>query len=318
MNIIDVFLIIIILLSVWSGFQRGFITAVAEFISMIATLYIVFLFYPALARFIERNSGSAGFVSFGLALILSILVVRLLIAVIMNYALAWIPPKAYNHKSNKALGVIPGLLNGVIYSIILSGLLLMTPFSPSISAKTHDSKLANKFSNVLDSLEKKIPDGVMDSIHNSLSKMTIETGSTKFVKLGYIVKSPTVRPDLETKMLGMVNEERKKEGLKPLVADPELTKVARKHSVDMFAKGYFSHHSPEKRSLFDRIREAHLTYRIAGENLALAPSLAMAHQGLMKSPGHRENIMRPAFGRLGIGIMDGGRFGLMVTQNFRN
>ncbi len=39
---------------------------------------------------------------------------------------------------------------------------------------------------------------------------------------------------------------------------------------------------------------------------------------LMNSPGHRANILYPEFGRVGIGIMDGGIRGLMVTQNFRN
>ncbi|MGI8734206.1 MAG: CAP domain-containing protein [Pyrinomonadaceae bacterium] len=38
----------------------------------------------------------------------------------------------------------------------------------------------------------------------------------------------------------------------------------------------------------------------------------------MNSPGHRANILTKDFGRVGIGIMDGGVRGLMVTQNFRN
>jgi uncharacterized protein YkwD len=66
------------------------------------------------------------------------------------------------------------------------------------------------------------------------------------------------------------------------------------------------------------MRRGGLKSRAAGENLALARTLPMAHQGLMDSPGHRANILRPAFGRVGIGILDGGRYGLMVTQNFRN
>jgi uncharacterized protein YkwD len=57
---------------------------------------------------------------------------------------------------------------------------------------------------------------------------------------------------------------------------------------------------------------------VAGENLAMAQSLNIAHDGLMKSPGHRANILRLHFGRVGIGVLDGGRDGLMVTQNFRN
>jgi len=145
-----------------------------------------------------------------------------------------------------------------------------------------------------------------------------DPGSYVFYKLNFRVKQPTVRPDLETEMLGMINEEREKEGLKPLVADPELVEVARSHSMDMFNRGYFSHYSPERISPFDRMKESHITYIKAGENLSMAPTLGSSHRGLMKSPGHRENILQPVFGRVGIGIMDGGRYGLMVTQDFRN
>jgi uncharacterized protein YkwD len=38
----------------------------------------------------------------------------------------------------------------------------------------------------------------------------------------------------------------------------------------------------------------------------------------MNSPGHRANILNPQFGRVGIGIMDGGIHGLMVSQEFRD
>lgn len=66
------------------------------------------------------------------------------------------------------------------------------------------------------------------------------------------------------------------------------------------------------------MRESEVRFRTAGENLALAPSVPIAHTGLMNSPGHRANILQSGFGRVGIGILDGGKRGLMVTQNFRN
>jgi uncharacterized protein YkwD len=119
-------------------------------------------------------------------------------------------------------------------------------------------------------------------------------------------------------MLALVNMERKKHGLKSLTGDPEMTTVARKHSKDMFGRGYFSHTSPEGFTPFDRMARDGVTFLTAGENLALAQTLTIAHNGLMKSPGHRANILNPAFGRLGIGILDGGIYGFMVTQNFRN
>jgi uncharacterized protein YkwD len=106
--------------------------------------------------------------------------------------------------------------------------------------------------------------------------------------------------------------------LRPLAPDPELTEVARQHSTDMFGRGYFAHDTPEGLSPFDRMRAADVRFLAAGEDLALAPTLPVAHTGLMNSPGHRENILRPQFGRVGIGIMDGGMRGLMISQEFRN
>ena len=119
-------------------------------------------------------------------------------------------------------------------------------------------------------------------------------------------------------MLQLVNTERMAAGLKPLAPDPELTEVARRHSTDMFGRGYFAHDSPEGRDPFDRMRESGVQFVTAGENLALAPTVQVAHTGLMNSPGHRANILHRDFGRVGIGIMDGGIRGLMVSQEFRN
>jgi uncharacterized protein YkwD len=98
----------------------------------------------------------------------------------------------------------------------------------------------------------------------------------------------------------------------------DLTEVARAHSADMLARGYFSHHSPEGKSAFDRLRAAKISFRLAGENLAFAPTVKLAHQGLMNSPGHRANILRPQYAKIGIGIMDAGARGIMVTQQFSN
>jgi uncharacterized protein YkwD len=119
-------------------------------------------------------------------------------------------------------------------------------------------------------------------------------------------------------MLELVNAEREAAGLGRLAPDPELTEVARAHSADMFARGYFAHVSPDGLDPFDRMKRSGVSFRAAGENLALAPTVRVAHTGLMNSPGHRANILRPTFGRLGVGIVDGGYRGIMVSQEFRN
>ncbi|HEY8824239.1 MAG TPA: CAP domain-containing protein [Candidatus Limnocylindria bacterium] len=37
---------------------------------------------------------------------------------------------------------------------------------------------------------------------------------------------------------------------------------------------------------------------------------------MMDSPGHRENILRPEFSRIGIGVITAGIYGRMITQLF--
>jgi uncharacterized protein YkwD len=117
-------------------------------------------------------------------------------------------------------------------------------------------------------------------------------------------------------MLVLLNRERSERGLQPVVADETLRESARRHSVDMFQRGYFAHLDPEGRTPFERMRSVGARFRAAGENLALAPTVEIAHNGLMNSPGHRANILNPAFGRVGIGAADGGLHGKMFTQNF--
>jgi uncharacterized protein YkwD len=157
-----------------------------------------------------------------------------------------------------------------------------------------------------------------EAIAETLNLLIIRPESNERVALPYTVAVSRPRPDLEARMLQLVNRERIAAGLRPLAPDPELTEVARRHSADMFARGYFAHNTPEGRDPFDRMHEANVRFLTAGENLALAPTLEIAHRGLMNSPGHRANILNPDFGRVGIGIMDGGMRGLMVSQEFRN
>lgn len=117
-------------------------------------------------------------------------------------------------------------------------------------------------------------------------------------------------------MLQMVNAERARVGAAPLVPDEELTRLARLKSADMVENGYFSHYSPTYGSPFDMMRRAGISYRVAGENIAGAPSVSSAHEALMKSEGHRKNILNPAFTHVGIGIVQGGPYGMMFCQMF--
>jgi uncharacterized YkwD family protein len=120
---------------------------------------------------------------------------------------------------------------------------------------------------------------------------------------------------METQMLNLVNAERSRAGLPALTADPLLMKIARTKSQDMINRNYFSHQSPTYGSPFDMLRSFGVSYRAAGENIALNQSTPAAHAALMNSSGHRANILGRQYTKVGIGIVKGSR-GYYFTQDF--
>jgi uncharacterized protein YkwD len=271
-----------------------------------------------MANTFQRYMPSLGIWTLPLSFILVIIVSRLILSVIINGILRATPLEVHTSALNHVAGMIPGFISGLIYVTIISALLLAFPISNEFSETARNSIVANNFGMQVEWLNEKISPVFDKAVDQSIHKLTIEPGSNEIVTLPFKTTNFKERPDLEAKMLDLVNQERRKVGLQPLQPDPELKKVALAHSADMFERGYFAHITPEGKDPFDRMRDAHIRFFLAGENLALAQTLPIAHQGLMNSPGHRENILRTGFGRVGIGILDGGFYGLMISQEFRN
>jgi uncharacterized YkwD family protein len=120
----------------------------------------------------------------------------------------------------------------------------------------------------------------------------------------------------EHQMVNLVNQERSSRGLKALQVDTKLVKVARMKSQDMINNKYFGHQSPKYGSPFDLMKSQGVTYRYAGENLAGADTVQRAHTNLMNSEGHRKNILNSNYTKIGIGVVKGGPYGLMISQEF--
>lgn len=121
----------------------------------------------------------------------------------------------------------------------------------------------------------------------------------------------------EQKVVQLTNQERAKYGLKPLVSDWELARVARFKSDDMRDKNYFSHTSPTYGSPFDMIKNFGITYRSAGENIAAGQKTPEeVVQAWMNSSGHRANILNKDFTHIGVGYSKGGSYGVYWTQMF--
>jgi uncharacterized protein YkwD len=119
----------------------------------------------------------------------------------------------------------------------------------------------------------------------------------------------------QKKMLDLVNRERQAAGLPRLQWDPHLAESARTHARLLVARDELSHQLPGEPELASRVAATGLRFNSAGENLAFAPTVEEAHDGLMKSPHHRENILGAEYNAVGIAILPG-HGELYFAQNF--
>jgi uncharacterized protein YkwD len=317
-NWIDLLLALLVLLSAWGGWRRGFVLASLELLTLLASLLLALLGWRYPAAWIEGQWPWLGVWVAPLSFAALFLLAHLLLGSITGRLTSATPRQVHVHGMNRALGLLPGLGNGLVNATVVTLLLVTLPIFDGLSRTVRDSQLASRLSPAVEWVEARFSDIFEPAIQRSLQVRVVRPDSSERIDLPFKVTQARPRPDLESRMLALVNAERASQGLRPVKADPDLVEVARAHSRDMLARGYFSHYTPEGSDLGDRLRRERVSYLVAGENLAFAQTLTTAHQGLMNSPGHRANILRPQFGRLGIGVLDAGAYGLMVTQNFRN
>jgi prepilin-type processing-associated H-X9-DG protein len=109
-----------------------------------------------------------------------------------------------------------------------------------------------------------------------------------------------------------VNEARRGAGLQALGTDTNLARIAATRSAAMAFERRLSHRGWER-----ALRRAGLQDDVLGENVAYNyadPDEVMA--GWMRSPGHRANILRPVFKRIGVGCVIDERGHRWWTQDF--
>lgn len=111
-----------------------------------------------------------------------------------------------------------------------------------------------------------------------------------------------VLTDEEQRLVDLTNQERAKEELRPLKPHPFLMRAARQHAENM-ARQQILEHDLDGKTPSDRVKLAGYRFRRLGENVARGPRTAEAAvRGWMSSEGHRENILRPEFTEIGVGV----------------
>jgi uncharacterized protein YkwD len=109
--------------------------------------------------------------------------------------------------------------------------------------------------------------------------------------------------------LCLLNRERTSRGLPALRENGVLDQTSVEHSNDMVKTGIFEHTSADGRTVGDRLRAAGYQRGVnasAGENIAYGVGAKATPRAIvrawMRSPPHRQDILRAAFTEIGIGV----------------
>lgn len=321
-NFVDFLVLFFLVFFLWQGYQTGFVAGLLNILTTVISFAAAILFYPDLASLFQSQFGWTENLSYVLAFFTILIVVELVLSFIFHRLYSLVTPVYRLIRGfliwDKILGFIPSVLVGLFLVSLFLILPLILPVKENIRDVVSQSWWGK---NVLTKALVYQPqiEGLLNRLpyKNLAYLITPEPGSDKSVELSFPEEIKLVPdPESEKVMFDFVNKERSKRGIKQVVWSGELNTVARAHCLDMFEKGYFSHNSPEGDTPFDRIDAFGISYKAAGENLAYAPNVDIANQGLINSPGHKANILRPEFGRLGVGTIDGGINGKMFCQEF--
>ncbi len=128
-------------------------------------------------------------------------------------------------------------------------------------------------------------------------------------------ETPTVSGTLSEKVIALVNSYRAQNGLSAVTYDAALAKAANVRAKELVSS--FSHTRPNGTRCFTAFDEAGVSYRGAGENIAMGQSSAEeVMNDWMNSEGHRANILNASFTKIAVGVYEGSDGRLYWAQEF--
>lgn len=315
---IDAIIVIVILYHLYEGWIRGSLTLIANLFSFIGSLWLAIRYQHVVGTFLGEKFGITPAWTSVVGYAGVALIAQLVIEEVLLFGINRLPGKLHASKINQVLGALLSAVNGCILITFFLLLILALPLRGTIKQDINASFIGSTLVRIAQRYAGDITASISQAAKKAVTFLTVEPGSKQQIPLDIPTRGIVYTTDstAESGMVDLVNKERVQKGLAPLTLDPSISTVARGKSRDMFERRYFSHYDPDGKNAADRMDAAKISYTVVGENLAYAPDLTSAHEGLMNSPGHRANILEPRFGRIGIGVIDGGIYGKMFTQIF--
>src|SRR5690606_38232534 len=212
---------------------------------------------------------------------LALLIIESILRVVFGLVSRIIPGILRGSAISRTGGAAVGVFKQCVVLTLLVNLMLFLPVVPQIRSAIQESMLGPRFAVQTPVFERAFSQIISPAIRELQTKTTITKITESAVEIDTPVTSLSIDASAEQELFRLVNQERRARGLGELRWSDDLSDVGRVHSKDMWLRQFFSHVNPDGKTPFDRIEAGGISYLAAGENLALAPTTPIAHQGLM-------------------------------------
>lgn len=222
-----------------------------------------------------------------------------LLSVLMFFSAVFVPVPAYAAGISlkpKKLTLYVGETKSLRISASLKGKVKWKSSDPKVASVSSKGKVkAKKAGNAVITVKIKSK--------KASCKVTVKNGTD--LKSTAKKNAKTYRQQIED-IVKYTNQYRAKAGRAPLKLDTKLMFAACHRSAEMAKANQLSHTRPDGSTPYDLMTQYGIRYLYAGENIAytggMAVSAKKASEMWYNSPGHRENMLRKEYGKIGIGV----------------
>ncbi|MFC1626591.1 CvpA family protein [Patescibacteria group bacterium] len=317
-NWIDIVIFVVLLYFLVSGWEQGVIHLLASLVSFIISFGLALRLNGYVGTFLTDKFGIDMQWSYLLGYVLVAFVAGSILTTSLRVLADKVPIKIVGSKVNHWFGAFVSVLNGLLITTFVLILIQAMPLKGSIRNDIGESYIGNNAMVLSKTYAGEINTSIEQAVKQAKTFLTVTPDSGEDITFDFSVTPDELSIDevSEREMVRLINEERDKIGLSKLYIDTQLTFVAQLYSRQMFLSKHFSHVDVDGETAADRLSKSNIVFIRAGENLAYAPDVEIAHKGLMNSERHRVNILDRRYRRVGIGVIDAGEHGKVFTQLF--
>jgi len=303
-DLISILLFVLLTILIW---RKPIILVLESLIALIIGILLSAVLLPLILNLLEKLGWRGNLYTPALIFIFLLILIWGIFFVLFSSIFL-------HHKVKAGILALPLALifTAVFFAL---GCLVLPPF---ISSGKMSLQLSSSHCCLYVRKSKLINISALKALQGRISEIYTPPSENKAIVLPDNLKIGSYNAAFSPELLQLINNERTKAGLSPLDYNDNLAHLARNYGEEIAAARILSHLSRNWKTPADRAKEQKINFNYLGENLAIAGDVFIAHQALMNSPSHRDNILSPVFRRVGLAVFNVSPNGVLVVEEYTN